>query len=835
MTDGTVDSDEQIVDPEYARKAMADWYETAANVRQMHSTNLPPAGKGIMLEHRDGDGAEGGEWVRSRVVEPTAVKLCDEGVYGGYSVGIARPRIVRDARARGGRIVGGRIVEISLVDRPANYNAKFALAKADRSGRMAYVGKVVSLRPAEVDPAPRAPRIREGSVIKITEADGSVATGRVVTAGARWARIDTLGYGGTGIELVDRRGASVEKYSDSQERDDHGRWSGGGSGEGTRSWQDRVPPAHQGREGHDVHLVLNGGANVRGTVSSVTPDKTVFRTGATTAGSSPGMRTNGDPPQTYVDHSEVAQIKDYTTNERVSPNNIVLGTVKAQAGPNPADMEDSVADDADTTKGADLASAAENIADAADDLKDAAGDLGDTAGGDDSDDGDDSDADKAAKGKVPPQFLEHQKPKAGADAPADGAADDDSADKAAGRKCPSCGGMFGDSDKCVKCGKAWTTDGTDDAEKAERKAAKAARKAAKAAAAKIVAAPGDGEEVSYLVRRAHDVTCGAYGTDALAAAYPSVEKRLGDALGASARDAAYAALASEVREGGTPAGIVALGKAISALDALSGHAEALAAAREGLVEAFRAANKDAAEPVGLPSPSETITPGQFRRGYISEGHQDQGGTGHPHATIPSATHPLDPASIDRGPLTDGHQRYLASKMAEVHDGLADWRPELCLMDAGGSNAFDRQPYPSPSQRPPALPSIPNRSADSGPVPVVAVPAAAPVAKTYTPEEFEAALSKATAPLATKIANLEQAYEDLASSPDTTAAAPRGLRQPSASDKLATADAAKAARKARKAEKRSRRAGFYEDLAGSSDPVTRNRAVDWLARHGRSIN
>jgi len=51
-------------------------------------------------------------------------------VLKGFSIGIRAPRIVRDTKAANGRIIDGQIVEISLVDRPANPNAKLMLAKS---------------------------------------------------------------------------------------------------------------------------------------------------------------------------------------------------------------------------------------------------------------------------------------------------------------------------------------------------------------------------------------------------------------------------------------------------------------------------------------------------------------------------------------------------------------------------------------------------------------------------------------------------------------------------------------------------------------------------------
>lgn len=130
-----LDLDQQIIDPDFLARGMPAWFDSGANVRQMHSTNLPPAGKGVELV-RDGD-----DWhLKTRVVEPVAVKLVREGVYQAYSVGIAHPRIVRDQKARNGRIVDGEIVENSLVDRPANPTAKFAQISNKTLG---FVGKVL--------------------------------------------------------------------------------------------------------------------------------------------------------------------------------------------------------------------------------------------------------------------------------------------------------------------------------------------------------------------------------------------------------------------------------------------------------------------------------------------------------------------------------------------------------------------------------------------------------------------------------------------------------------------------------------------------------------------
>lgn len=137
-TDGSVDSDDQIVDPKFAAEAIPEWLATGGNLRVQHNAQRDPAGVGIDTES-DGQGAQ---WVKSLVVEPVAIKLVERGALRAYSVGIARPTIVRDAMARGGRIVGGQIVEISLVDRPANKNCGIQLVKAAQDGHAEWVGKM---------------------------------------------------------------------------------------------------------------------------------------------------------------------------------------------------------------------------------------------------------------------------------------------------------------------------------------------------------------------------------------------------------------------------------------------------------------------------------------------------------------------------------------------------------------------------------------------------------------------------------------------------------------------------------------------------------------------
>lgn len=137
-----VDTDEQIVESSFSGKALQEWLDTAPALRTQHNGSLPPAGSGVKVEiNRDGDGAH---WVKAAVDEPTAVRLVKKGHLRAFSVGIARPVIERDptGKARGGVIKGGKIIEVSLVDSPANRDCFLEIAKAAKDGSMEFTGKM---------------------------------------------------------------------------------------------------------------------------------------------------------------------------------------------------------------------------------------------------------------------------------------------------------------------------------------------------------------------------------------------------------------------------------------------------------------------------------------------------------------------------------------------------------------------------------------------------------------------------------------------------------------------------------------------------------------------
>lgn len=135
-TDDSLDIDQQICDSTWLEKAMPEWFRTGGNIREQHSNIAAGVAKEL-------NSTAEGHYISALVVDPVSVKKVETGVLKGFSIGIRSPRIVRDNKAANGRIIDGQIVEVSLVDRPANPNAKLMLAKADNGGDLEKVEEFI--------------------------------------------------------------------------------------------------------------------------------------------------------------------------------------------------------------------------------------------------------------------------------------------------------------------------------------------------------------------------------------------------------------------------------------------------------------------------------------------------------------------------------------------------------------------------------------------------------------------------------------------------------------------------------------------------------------------
>jgi hypothetical protein len=121
-TGSDMDLDEQYADPEWLKDAMPDWAKWG-NLREMHQPIVAGIGREVTND-------DSGNWfLKSEVVDAGTAKKIEAGALKGYSIGIKNARVVKDAKAPGGRIVGGTIVEVSYVDRPCNPTSTIGIAK----------------------------------------------------------------------------------------------------------------------------------------------------------------------------------------------------------------------------------------------------------------------------------------------------------------------------------------------------------------------------------------------------------------------------------------------------------------------------------------------------------------------------------------------------------------------------------------------------------------------------------------------------------------------------------------------------------------------------------
>lgn len=115
------DSDGETIKADAMKAALPD-YMKWANVREMHQAKA--AGTAIEAEVQD----DGRTWFGAHIVDSEAVKKVKASVYKGFSIGgkvTARDNLNKSI------ITGIKLVEVSLVDRPANPEAVFTVVKAD--------------------------------------------------------------------------------------------------------------------------------------------------------------------------------------------------------------------------------------------------------------------------------------------------------------------------------------------------------------------------------------------------------------------------------------------------------------------------------------------------------------------------------------------------------------------------------------------------------------------------------------------------------------------------------------------------------------------------------
>lgn len=119
---GTADDEDETIQPEAIKAALPDYLKWGA-VREMHQ----PKAIGTAIEATVQD--DGKTWFGAHVVDPIAVKKVQTKVLKGFSVG---GRITDRDELDKSIITGIKLIEVSLVDRPANPECEILIAKRSK-------------------------------------------------------------------------------------------------------------------------------------------------------------------------------------------------------------------------------------------------------------------------------------------------------------------------------------------------------------------------------------------------------------------------------------------------------------------------------------------------------------------------------------------------------------------------------------------------------------------------------------------------------------------------------------------------------------------------------
>ncbi len=138
------DSDGEIVTLQAIKKALPG-YMAWGNIREMHKLSAVGSAQEANIDAK-------GLFLTAKIVDDAAWKKCVEGVYKGFSIG------GRKLDKSGNKITEIDMTEISVVDRPANPECSFALAKREKDVEVSKAeGFLIKLeKPAKPSPEARA-------------------------------------------------------------------------------------------------------------------------------------------------------------------------------------------------------------------------------------------------------------------------------------------------------------------------------------------------------------------------------------------------------------------------------------------------------------------------------------------------------------------------------------------------------------------------------------------------------------------------------------------------------------------------------------------------------
>lgn len=208
----SVDRDYQIADPDWLDKALGQWYHEpdGGNIREQHDGKRA-VGTAIAYDKSDHS-------ITAEIVDPITIAKIEHRILKGFSWSARNGRVTTDKAAAGGRIIDGQIYEVSVVDRPANPECLFTIAKADSSGDLQVVEAPEFVEVDTAETSGEVGKADDGEPVAVIEKDDAPSVevtvkGRVVNPSVVADVLKSLGK---------VPGATVHKAADAKPADGDG-------------------------------------------------------------------------------------------------------------------------------------------------------------------------------------------------------------------------------------------------------------------------------------------------------------------------------------------------------------------------------------------------------------------------------------------------------------------------------------------------------------------------------------------------------------------------------------------------------------------------------------
>src|SRR5574340_691806 len=131
----TRDSDGEVISLQAVKAALPD-YMSFGNIREMHKLSAVGTAEEANIDSK-------GLFLTAKIVDDAAWKKCEEKVYKGFSIGGSK------LAKTGDTVTKIELTEISVVDRPANPDCRFQIAKCAKEMAEGDLGHLLKSKEAK--------------------------------------------------------------------------------------------------------------------------------------------------------------------------------------------------------------------------------------------------------------------------------------------------------------------------------------------------------------------------------------------------------------------------------------------------------------------------------------------------------------------------------------------------------------------------------------------------------------------------------------------------------------------------------------------------------------